>query len=173
MILGLLPDRYRWARKFMRQYTLSDEQTVGNAGKFFHLQAIFPAMALEQLKLLINLARIDGDVAEREKKYISNIGLANHVPTQEVLPLFEKNHEIVVPANLTREERFDYIFSLVQLMKIDERLYQDEIKYCSKIAAKLGYEEDVMFDLMLHVRSVMETGEMQNLRKLTEKYLNK
>jgi hypothetical protein len=130
-------------------------------------------MALEQLKLLVNLARIDGDVADREKKYISNIGLANNVLIEDIMPLFEKNHEIVVPANLNAEERFGYIFSLVQLMKIDERLYKDEIQYCSKVASKLGYDEPVMFELMLHVRSAMESGEMQVLRKLTEKYLSK
>lgn len=130
-------------------------------------------MALEQLKLLVNLARIDGDVAERERKYISTIGLANKVATDDILPLFEKNHEIVVPANLSAEQRFDYIFSLVQLMKIDERLYKDEIQYCSRVASKLGYDENVMFELMLHVRSAMESGEMQILKKLTEKYLNK
>jgi hypothetical protein len=130
-------------------------------------------MALEQLKLLVNLARIDGDVAERERKYISNIGLANNVPIDDIKPLFEKDHELVVPANLSSEERFSYIFSLVQLMKIDERLYKDEIQYCSKVASKLGYDEPVMFELMLHVRSAMESGEMQILRKLTEKYLSK
>lgn len=130
-------------------------------------------MALEQLKLLVNLARIDGDVAERERKYISNIGLANNVATQDILPLFEKSHDVVVPSNLTPEERFSYIFSLVQLMKIDERLYKDEIRYCSKVASKLGYDESVMFELMLHVRSAMESGEMQILKGLTEKYLNK
>lgn len=130
-------------------------------------------MALDQIKLLVNLARIDGDVAERERKYISNIGLANNVPTSEILPLFEKNHEVVVPANLSSEQRFNYIFSLVQLMKIDERLYKDEIQYCSKVASKLGYDENVMFELMLHVRSAMESGEMQILKKLTEKYLSK
>lgn len=130
-------------------------------------------MALEQLKLLVNLARIDGEVAEREKKYISNIGLANNVSIDDILPLFGKNHEIVVPANLSSEQRFDYIFSLVQLMKIDERLYKEEIQYCSKVASKLGYDESVMFELMLHVRSAMESGEMQILRNLTEKYLNK
>lgn len=130
-------------------------------------------MALEQLKLLVNLARIDGDVAEKERKYISNIGLANDVSSEAILSLFDKHHELVVPANLSTEERFTYIFSLVQLMKIDERLYKDEIKYCSQVAAKLGYSEEVMFELMLHVRSAMQTGEMQILRKLTEKYLNK
>lgn len=130
-------------------------------------------MALEQLKLLVNLARIDGDVAEKERKYISNIGLANKVASEDIQPLFEKNHELVVPANLSDEQKFNYIFSLVQLMKIDERLYKDEIQYCSKVAAKLGYDENVMFELMLHVRSAMEAGETQIIRKLTEKYLNK
>lgn len=130
-------------------------------------------MALEQLKLLVNLARIDGDVAESEKKYVSNIGLANNVALEDILLLLEKDHEVVVPANLNSEERFSYIFSLVQLMKIDERLYKDEIKYCSRIASKLGYDENVMFELMLHVRSAMESGEMEVLKKLTEKYLNK
>lgn len=130
-------------------------------------------MALEKLKLLVNLARIDGDVAERERKYILNIGLANKVSGDDIKPLFETDHDLVVPANLSAEERFDYIFSLVQLMKIDERLYQEEIKYCSKVASKLGYDETVMFDLMLHVRAAMESGEMETLRKLTEKYLSK
>ena len=130
-------------------------------------------MAVDQLKLLINLARIDGEVAERERKYISNIGLANNVAMDDITPLFDQSHDIIVPDNLSSDDKFDYIFSLVQLMKIDERLYQDEIRYCSKVASKLGYSEDVMFDLMLHVRAVMEKNELNSLKELTEKYLSK
>jgi hypothetical protein len=130
-------------------------------------------MALPQLKLLINLAQIDGEVAEREQKYISTIGLANGIPQGDVTPLFAEKHELIVPEDLSDDQKFDYIFSLVQLMKIDERLYQEEIRYCSKVAAKLGYDETVMFDLMLHVRSVMEANEMQSLKELTQKYLSK
>jgi hypothetical protein len=110
------------------------------------------SMALPQLKLLINLARIDGAVAEREQKYIANIGLANGIPTEAIAPLFDQDHKIIIPSNLTPDQKFEYIFSLVQLMKIDERLYQEEIRYCSKVASKLGYDESVMFELMLHVR---------------------
>jgi hypothetical protein len=58
-------------------------------------------------------------------------------------------------------------------MKIDERLYKDEIQYCSRVASKLGYDENVMFELMLHVRSAMESSEMQILKELTAKYLSK
>jgi len=130
-------------------------------------------MAITQLKLLINLAKIDGEVGEKERNYIFNIGRANGLAEIVVEPLFDKSHDLIIPDNLNNGEKFDYIFSLVQLMKIDERLYQDEIRYCSKVAAKLGYDEAVMFELMLHVRAVMEANELDSLKKLTEKYLSK
>lgn len=128
---------------------------------------------LAQMKLLINLARIDGEVAERERAYIRNIGLANNMEKTSIDPLFDQRHELIVPTDLTSDQKFDYIFSLVQLMKIDERMYKEEILFCSKIAARLGYNEQVMFDLMLHVRAAaMADDEMTALKKLTEKYLH-
>ncbi|MBL7844909.1 MAG: TerB family tellurite resistance protein [Cyclobacteriaceae bacterium] len=130
-------------------------------------------MALSQLKLLVNLARIDGDIADRERKYITTIGLANGVPMEDIVSLFNQDHENIGLMHLTNNEKFDYIVSLVQLMKIDERLYQEEIKYCSEVAARLGYDQTVMFDLMLHVREEMQRNELQALKKITEKYLSK
>lgn len=127
---------------------------------------------LAQMKLLVNLARIDGKVADRERNYILNIGRANGIYPDEVTPLFEHRHELIVPENLTIDEKFNYIFSLVQLMKIDERMYKEEILFCSKIAATLGYEQQVMFDLMLHVKSEsMAPDEKEALKVLTMKYL--
>jgi hypothetical protein len=128
---------------------------------------------LEQLKLLVNLARIDGDMAEREKTYIINIGKANGFPESSVATLFYQSHEIILPDNLTDSQRFDYIFSLIQLMKIDERLYQEEIKFCSKIAARLGYAQDVLFELMLKVKSTVDDHERKALQELTQQYLKK
>lgn len=127
--------------------------------------------ALSQLKLLVNLALIDGEVADREKQYITNIGVANGLSKQDVEYLFNQNHDVIVPNGLSDDQKFDYIFSLVQLMKIDERLYQNEIKYCSQVAAKLGYKQDVMFELMLKVSSTMKKGEIDSLRQLISTYL--
>lgn len=130
--------------------------------------------AIAQIKLLISLAQIDGRVAEREQNYIVNIGRANGIYPDEITPLFDQRHQIVVPANLTNYAKFDYIFSLVQLMKIDERMYKEEMLFCSKIASKLGYDQGVMFDLILHVKgAAMASDEMEAIRKLTEKYLSK
>lgn len=127
--------------------------------------------SLTHLKLLINLAQIDGTVADREKNYIINIGRANGLYPDEITPLFEKRHELIIPQDLTPDQRFQYLFSFVQLMKIDERMYKEEIIFCSKIATKLGYEQQVMFDLMLHVKATpMSEEEIDDLKKLTEKY---
>lgn len=130
--------------------------------------------ALSQMKLLINLARIDGSVAEREKNYIINIGRAHGIYPDELLPLLTQPHQVIVPNNLSASEKFDYIFSLVQLMKIDERMYKEELQFCSDIAASLGYEKDVMFDLLLRVKTGrMAEHEIADLKERTQKYLKK
>jgi len=121
---------------------------------------------------LINLAQADGSIGELEKNYIINIGRANQMYPDEVEPLFGQQHEVVVPANLTNDQKFEYIFSMVQLMKIDERMYKPEIQFCAKVAARLGYQQQALFDLLLHVRgAVMEQAEKEVIKQMISKYL--
>jgi hypothetical protein len=129
---------------------------------------------LNQMKLLISLAQIDGKVAEREQYYIINIGRANGFYPDEIKPLFDQQHKLLIPDNLTGDQKFNYIVSLVQLMKIDERMYKEEMMFCSKIAVNLGYDQEVMFDLLLHVKAEsMSESELGELRNITDKYLLK
>lgn len=129
--------------------------------------------ALAQMKLLISLAQIDGTIAGREKNYIVNIGRANGIYPDEIEPLLNKRHELIVPDDLDNDQKFEYIFSLVQLMKIDERMYKEELLFCSKIASNLGYKQEVLFELLLQVKSTgMSKEEMKDLKELTNKFLN-
>jgi hypothetical protein len=128
--------------------------------------------ALTHLKLLISLAQIDGKVAERERNFIITIGKANDIAPDLIQPLFDQRHDLVVPPDLTDDQKFEYLFSLVQLMKIDERMYKEEMLFCAKIAENLGYSKDVMFELLLHVTGrVMEKDEMINLKEVTQRFL--
>jgi uncharacterized tellurite resistance protein B-like protein len=130
--------------------------------------------ALAQMKLLINLARVDGKVAVRERNYIVNIGRANGLYPDEIEPLFDQKHEPIVPEGLTADQKFEYIYSLVQLMKIDERMYKEEMQFCSDIANKLGYRKEVLIELMLEVKAnEMQEYEMNTLKRLINKYLIK
>ncbi len=127
---------------------------------------------IQQLRLLINLARTDGTLDEKERQFIITIGQANHLLVAEILPLFSNAEEPVIPSGMTTEEKFDCIFSLIQLMKIDEKIYQNEIQYCARVASALGYRQEVLVELMLKTKvAAMEKDEIEALKKLTATYL--
>ena len=128
--------------------------------------------ALNQLKLLISLAQIDGVVASREKNFIVNIGRANNLSTDQIDSLFERSHNIVLPQDLTDDEKFSYLISMVQLMKIDERMYKEELIFCRTIATTLGYESHALAELLVHVTSdAMPDAEIAALKSGVQKYL--
>ncbi len=129
---------------------------------------------LSRMKLLINLAKVDGQVADKEKNYLISIGRANGIYPDEIYPLFTQNHTVTVPADLSDDQKFELIFTLVQLMKLDERMYREEIAFCGQVGARLGYSKHVMFELLAQVKSGrMEAAEMESLKKLTQNFLNK
>ena len=129
---------------------------------------------LSRMKLLISLAKVDGQVADKEKNHLINIGRANGIYPDEIYPLFTQTHPVLVPENLNDDQKFDLIFSLIQLMKLDERMYREEIQFCGQVADRLGYNKQVMFELLAHVRSGgMEANEMDSLRELTRTFLNR
>lgn len=127
---------------------------------------------LEQMKLLVSLAQIDGVITTQERNYIINIGRANGFYPDEVAPLLERRHELHVPQQLTPEQKFNYIFSLVLLMKIDTRMYREEVMFCSKIASHLGYDPEVMSELVASITTNgMTDDELIVLKAKAQKYL--
>lgn len=127
---------------------------------------------LENLKLLVNLALIDGNMGEGEKTYIKNIAKAHGFPESSAETLFYSSHEIIVPEKLTPDQKFDYVYTLIQMMKIDERLFQKEIKFCAAIIQKLGYRQEVIAELLLKVgKDPMESSQIEELKKLANTYL--
>ncbi len=129
---------------------------------------------LSPMKLLINLAKVDGQVADKEKNYLINIGRANGIYPDEMYPLFTQSHDVIVPANLSDDQKFDLLFTLVQLMKLDERMYREEIAFCGQVATKLGYDKNVMFEFLSQVKSGrMEDDEMASLKKITRNFLHR
>lgn len=110
---------------------------------------------LNRLRTLIGLAAADGQLAEKERHFILSIGLANHLLVSEVLPLFtpEGAPEKIAHPVLDKEQT---LLELVQLMKIDEKIYQPEMRYCAQVAARLGFRDAAVFELMLHARELAD-----------------
>ncbi|HET7178290.1 MAG TPA: hypothetical protein VFI14_01135 [Chryseosolibacter sp.] len=124
------------------------------------------------MKLLINLAKVDGQIADKEKNHLIAIGRANGIYPDEIYPLFTQTHDVVVPDNLSADKKFELLVSLIQLMKLDERMYREEIVFCGQVAARLGYSKHVMFELLSLVKSGrMEANEKAALKEIIQRFL--
>lgn len=97
-----------------------------------------------QLSMLIGLANADEDFADNEKDLIMMIGKANGVTEDEIMQLIESPEPMPSLTTLSDDEKFDFLYNVVQLMKVDSQVYLSEIKYCENIAEKLGFKKKVI-----------------------------
>ncbi len=124
-----------------------------------------------QLSALIALAKVDGDFAGEERDLIYMIGKANGITEKDILELVENPEPLPPLSTMTDEDKFEYLYNIVQLMKIDSQIYLSEIKYCEELATKLGYKKGVISALSSKVFSdPMITSDREALKRAVKKY---
>ncbi len=124
--------------------------------------------------MLVQLARVDGVVVQEEIDFIKKIGKANGMSAEEISECFEDPSIIEGLETLSDDQRYDYLYNVVQLMKIDGRIYKEEIKFCARIASRLGYDEDVLREMMLKIYSDPHiTTDKETLKAKIQTYLRK
>ncbi len=129
------------------------------------------------LKALVQISVIDRDFGEPERTYVYTIGKANKLEESEIDDIVKevlesKDNEPINYEGLMSEERFDYLYDIVQLMKIDGEVFLTEIKYCEGIAERLGYDKKVVKKMASRIYSDPSiTGDRAALMKEASKYL--
>lgn len=107
----------------------------------------------QQLSLLVHLSRIDNFIAEPESKMIHYIGKLHKLAEDDIETIIDNPMPIPDLRELPPDTKFEYLFNIVQLMKVDGKVFQSEIDFCEKIALKLGYKPGVIADLSAYVYS--------------------
>jgi len=129
-------------------------------------------MSKSHLNILVQLAKIDGIVVQEEIDLINEVGKAIGMSEEDIASCFDEVWPIEDLSDLSDDKKYDLIYSIVQLMKVDEKLYNDEIKFCAKMSAKLGYEEDVLFELMLKIYADPDLcADKDSLKKHIQEFL--
>jgi hypothetical protein len=115
---------------------------------------------------------------------IVSLAKANKVPEIEIMNLMDQNlkkkkrHDIELPKmdmpNMTSDEKFEYLYNIVQLMKVDSEVFLSEIRFCEDLAVKLGYDRKVISVLSQKIYSDPAiTSDREKLQKEVEKYNKK
>lgn len=124
-----------------------------------------------KLSALVQLANIDGDFAGEEKQMIYMIAKANGITEQEVDGFIETPAPLPPVSTMTDDDKFEYLFHLVQLMKIDSQVYLSEIKFCEELAEKLGFKKNVISKLSARIYSDPSiTSDVASLKREVKKH---
>jgi hypothetical protein len=128
----------------------------------------------QMLNMLVRLATIDHELAGRESTWLRQLGQKNGLSQDEITESFRNPTEPTDFVSLAEEERFEYLYNLVQLMKIDGKIFLSEIDYCERLANKLGYKSGVIKVLSAHIYSDPAiTADRLLLMNKARKYLNR
>lgn len=98
----------------------------------------------KQLNILIQLAEADKDFSALEKKRIYDIAERRNFPVEVVKELIRSPEPIGSFGALSNDQKFEYLYSCIDLMLIDEKVFDSELLFCIDIAIKLGFKKNVV-----------------------------
>ncbi|SKC52565.1 hypothetical protein SAMN05660236_1257 [Ohtaekwangia koreensis] len=98
----------------------------------------------KQLNILIQLAEADKHFAKIERELIFKIARERKFPEEEVLELIRNPEPIDSLGALSLDQKFDYLMSSVELVFVDQNVFESEIIFTKNIAIKLGFKKGVI-----------------------------
>lgn len=129
-------------------------------------------MFRKQLNTMVQLGSVDGLMSEKEVRIVKMLGNINGMSDEEIDNVINNPEPKEDLTMLSEDQKFEYIYSLVQLMKADGQVFKSEIVFCENIAHELGYKRSVIGELSSRIYSDPAiTADRDKLKDKVQKYL--
>ena len=129
-------------------------------------------MIKDQLNILVQLASSDGMIAEKELRLIKTIGEAHELSTEEIDELIKDPKPIANLEYLSEDQKFEFLYNVIQLMKADGQVFKSEIVFCEDMAERLGYNRKVVAELSSKIYSDPTiTADRNSLKEKAKQYI--
>ena len=112
-----------------------------------------------QLNVLIHLAMVDGQITTQERETLESIAAKHGVSDFQLQEMIKYPKPIESLGALSNDVKFEYLYSIVHLMNIDDDVDQREIHFCQNLAVRLGYYKEVIDELW---SEIMDNKDLQN-----------
>lgn len=96
------------------------------------------------INILIQLAEADKHFARAEREMIFKIASEKNFPEDAVTALIRNPEPIESLGALSYDQKFDYLFSIIELVFADHNIFDSEILFCKNVAIKLGFRKNVI-----------------------------
>ncbi len=102
------------------------------------------------INILIQLAEADKHFAKAEREMIFKIAKEKNFPEESVTALIKNPEPIDTLGALSQEQKFDYLFTTIELVFADHNIFDSETLFCKSIAIKLGFKKGVIDYFLEH-----------------------
>lgn len=128
-------------------------------------------MIKDQLNILVQLATSDGMIAEKELRLIRTIAEAHDLSNKEIDELIKDPKPIANLEYLSEDQKFEFLYNVIQLMKADGQVFKSEIVFCEDMAERLGYNRKVVAELSSKIYSDPTiTADRESLKEKAKNY---
>ena len=116
----------------------------------------------KKLNILIQLAEADKHFATSEREMIFRIAKDRQFSEDIVNTLIRNPEPIGTLGALSIDQKFDYLISCIELIFVDQKIFESEIIFARGIAIRLGFKKNVI-DYLLENNSKKPTNELKSV----------
>lgn len=114
----------------------------------------------KKLNILIQLAEADKHFAKSEREMIFKIARERQFSEEIVDSLIRNPEPIDTLGALSMDQKFDYLISCIDLIFVDQKVFESELIFARGIAIKLGFKKNVV-DYMIENISKKQLNELK------------
>ena len=114
----------------------------------------------KQLNILIQLAEADKHFATAERDMIFKIARDHKFPDESVQSLIKNPEPIGTLGALLPDQKFDYLQACIELIFVDQKVFESELIFARSIAIKLGFKKN-MVDFLVENYSKMSPTDLK------------
>jgi len=107
------------------------------------------------------MAEADKHFAKSEREMIFKIAKDRQFPEHEVELLIRNPEPIDSLGALSVEQKFDYLLSCIDLIFVDQKIFESELIFGRGIAIKLGFKKNVV-DYLIENNAQKPLNELKN-----------
>ncbi len=98
----------------------------------------------KQLNILIQLAEADKHFAKIERDLIYKVARDRNFSEETVAELIRNPEPIDSLGALSPDQKFEYLMSCIELIFVDQNVFESEIIFSKNIAIKLGFKKGII-----------------------------
>lgn len=114
----------------------------------------------DYFKLLVAIAHKDGNLDKSEVAVLCNIGNRLGLGTNLIQELINGHREHYIMELPTEPgQKFDQLFDLISIMLADNKILDEEVDFCVRIATKMNFNPHIVGTLVRRILMGIEHGD--------------